>query len=200
MRKDGACSSSFPFGLAEPRSASTAGGCFVAASVRDSGDMDRRATAVKLAQEGVSRSDICDRLTAAPSTVRGWITDPDGSRAQQRRAGYGAGCERCGTATTGNRPGGARSRCRRCAGARARRWSKPLIRRRVLAWNRRYGRWPRSSDWNATRARERGGSAWARWSGGRWPPASTVTRVYSRFALAVEDAKSGDHDEPEFPT
>lgn len=58
----------------------------------------------------------------------------------------------------------------------------------MLEWWRRYGDWPRSSDWHATRARELGGTAWARWSSEPWPPASTVTRVFGRFSLGIDAA------------
>ena len=79
-------------------------------------------------------------------------------------------------------------RCRRCAGAGSRKWDRQKVVTSILEWRRRYGRWPTSSDWHATRARERGGTAWARWSSGNWPPASTVTRVFGRFSLALDAA------------
>ncbi|WP_404827737.1 helix-turn-helix domain-containing protein [Conexibacter stalactiti] len=150
--------------------------------------MDRRATALQMSRRGASRREIGERLGVAPSTVRGWLTDPAGSRARRRRAGYGSHCECCGTRTSGNRPRAARRHCRRCAGGRSRKWDRQLIVERMLEWRRRYGRWPNSSDWHATRARERSGTAWARWSGDRWPPASTVTRTFGRFSIGVDAA------------
>lgn len=160
----------------------------VVAAPSQADDVNRRAAALQMRRRGISRREIGDRLGAAPSTVRGWLTDPDGSRARSRRAGYGARCECCGARTSGNRPGASRSRCRRCAGAGSRRWDRQKVVTSILEWRRRYGRWPTSSDWHATRARERGGTAWARWSSGIWPPASTVTRVFGRFSSALDAA------------
>lgn len=164
-------------------------GCVVATGDRHRVDMQRRAAALQLDREGVPRREIADRLGAAPSTVRGWLCDPDGSRARRRRATYGARCESCGARTSGNRVKAPRRCCRRCAGERLRRWPRPVIVARTIEWRREVGRWPRASDWHATRALERGGAAWTRWSSGRWPPASTVTRAFGRFDLAVDTAR-----------
>jgi hypothetical protein len=144
--------------------------------------------ALALRARSLSSREIGERLHVAPSTVRGWLTDPDSAKTRERKHRYGGPCERCGSATTGNRPGEPRSLCRRCSASARRRWTRALVVGCIIEWRTRYGAWPQASDWHSTRAQARGGEAWRRWKEGRWPPASTVTRMFGRFEHAVDAA------------
>jgi len=137
---------------------------------------------------GATSTAIAARLGVAPSTVRGWLSDPEGSGSRARKRRYGACCWSCGRATTGNEPGQARALCPTCRARIRRRWTPALVVQRMREWQARYGTWPTASDWHSSRAHDRGGEAQRRWEEGIWPPASTVTRLFRRFDYAVRAA------------
>ena len=139
------------------------------------------AIAARLQREGLTSRAIAAQMGVAPSTVRGWLSDPSGTRARTRKASYRGRCRRCGADTSANAPGRPRSTCPACRAELSRRWTRELIEQRVHQWHSRYDEWPRASDWHSTRAREKGGEALRRWAEGIWPPASTVTRHFGRF-------------------
>jgi hypothetical protein len=148
----------------------------------------RVSEAQALRETGLTSSEIAERLRVAPSTVRAWLTDPHSLKTRARKHRYGGCCWRCGSGTTGNQPGAAKPLCPTCRAALRRRWTQQLVLTRILEWHRRYGNWPQPSDWHSTRALARGGEAQHRWQEGCWPPATTVTRLFGRFAHAVAHA------------
>ena len=61
----------------------------------------------------------------------------------------------------------------------------------MRGWRSRYGRLPTSYDWSRAHARARGGEAFERLAGGKWPAASVVSRLFGTWA-AARAAASGE--------
>lgn len=55
-----------------------------------------------LLDSGLTSQQAAERLGLAYSTVRGYVTDPDGAKAHKRKASYAGVCEICGAPTTGS--------------------------------------------------------------------------------------------------
>ena len=58
----------------------------------------------------------------------------------------------------------------------------------MRTWHARYGSPPTFYDWSISHASRWGGDALARLQDAEWPPASTVSEVYSGWAAARADA------------
>jgi hypothetical protein len=154
-------------------------------------------------QERLSIAQIARRLGRSPATVRGYLYDPDGSRARSVKERYRGECSRCGAPTSGSGPGRARTVCARCNGRSAAKWPQPRIEDALRAWYELYGREASSTDLSLGYARARaprdGGVRLRRltqgWAGGQWPAASVVQYHYGSVRRANQVAL-GDHREP----
>ena len=127
-------------------------------------------------EEGLSIAEIARRLGRAPATVKAYLYDPTGEKAQAVKRRYQGVCRGCGapTAARGGK-GDAFEYCKRChpgaiAPTRTREWVRDAMR----AWRARYGSPPSSTDWSRTHAGRRGGEALKRLRDGDWPASSTV--------------------------
>src|ERR1700759_3913250 len=111
--------------------------------------------------EGLSIRQIAGRLGRSPATVKAYFYDPTGEKARAVKARYVGVCRGCGAYTQPrNGKGDAYRYCKRChPGAIERRWTREMVLEAMVDWQRRFGRLPRSYDWSATHAGQRGGEA-----------------------------------------
>ncbi len=143
-------------------------------------------------QERLSITQIARRLGRSPATIRGYLYDPDGSKARSVKESYRGECSRCGAATSGSGPGHARTVCARCNGRASAKWDRPRIEAALRAWYELYGREASSTDLSLGYARARasrdGGVRLRRlqqgWNGGQWPAASVVQYHYGSVKVA----------------
>jgi AcrR family transcriptional regulator len=140
--------------------------------------------------EGLSIREIADRLGRSPATIKAYFYDPTGEKARAVKARYQGVCRGCGAYTQPrNGKGDAYAYCKAChPGAIERRWTPERVLDAMHAWRACYGRLPSSYDWSRTHARRRGGEAIERLSGGDWPSASVVTRVFGTWVVARAEA------------
>jgi AraC-like DNA-binding protein len=140
--------------------------------------------------EGLSITQIADRLGRSPATVKAYFYDPTGEKARAVKARYLGVCRGCGAYTQPrNGKGDAYAYCKRChPGAIKRRWTRELVIEAMCTWRSRYGRLPSSYDWSRTHARRRGERALRRLAAGQWPAASVVGVVFGSWAVAREAA------------
>jgi predicted transcriptional regulator len=136
--------------------------------------------------EGLSITQIADRLGRSPATIKAYFYDPTGEKARAVKARYVGVCRGCGAYTQPrNGKGDAYAYCKRChRGAIERRWTRELVISAMLEWRERYGRLPTSYDWSRTHAGRRGGEAYERLAEGEWPAASVVTRRFGAWRVA----------------
>jgi AraC-like DNA-binding protein len=165
-----------------------------------------RRRAVALAQhyrasEGLSITQIAERLGRSPATIKAYFYDPTGEKAKAVKARYQGVCRGCGAYTQPrNGKGDAYAYCKRChPGAIERKWTREQVISAMLAWRARYGRLPSSYDWSRTHARRRGKQALCRLAEGHWPPASVVTAVFGSWAVAHQVAAETSPDESRVP-
>jgi len=161
------------------------------ASAAGAGRVLERRRAVALARhyrefEGLSISQIAQRLGRSPATVKAYFYDPTGEKARAVKARYHGVCRGCGADTQPrNGKGDAYAYCKAChPGAIERRWTRERVLDAMLRWRTRYGRLPSSYDWSRTHARRRGGEPLERLSAGDWPSASAVNGVYGSWRAA----------------
>jgi AraC-like DNA-binding protein len=135
--------------------------------------------------EGLSISEIADRLGRKPATVKAYFYDPTGDKAPAAKARYVGVCRGCGAYTQPrNGKGDAYAYCKAChPGAIERRWTRERILEAMREWRDRFGQLPSSHDWSRTHAPRRGGEALARLSDGDWPSASVVTAAFERWSF-----------------
>jgi hypothetical protein len=140
--------------------------------------------------EGLSIAQIADRLGRSAATIKAYFCDPTGEKARAVKARYQGVCRGCGAYTQPrNGKGDAYAYCKAChPGAIERRWTRERVLDAMGEWRARYGRLPSSYDWSRTHARRRGGEALERLSGGDWPSASVVTRVFGTWVVARAEA------------
>lgn len=153
-----------------------------------------RARAVALAQhyrqvERLGIREIAHRLDRTPATIRGYLHDPDGSRARAFKQRHRGVCPRCGAATSpGVAAGGGQRLCRSCKGLAERQWTRELIIDAMRAWACRYGQPPTSTDLSRSYANRHGGQRLARlqagWEGGAYPPLSVTQYHFGSFKQA----------------
>lgn len=158
---------------------------------------EERRNAARLARhyrefERLSIAQIAQRLGRSPATVRGYLYDPDTTKALSVKDSYRGVCSRCGEPTSGSGPGGSRTLCGRCNGATSGEWDQPRIKAALRAWSKQHG-WPATStdlslSYAIKRAPHDGGLRLRRlqrgWAGGRWPPASVVQYHYGTVEKA----------------
>src|SRR3984885_9018232 len=117
---------------------------------RPSGTYDRvteRRRAVALAQhyrqfEGLSITQIADRLGRSPTTIKAYFYDPTGGKARSVKARYQGVCRGCGAYTQPrNGKGDAYSYCKRCRpGAAEVQWTERRVLAAMKEWPERYGK------------------------------------------------------------
>jgi len=144
--------------------------------------------------EGLSITQIADRLGRSPATIKAYFYDPTGEKARAVQARYRGVCRGCGAYTQPrNGKGDAHAYCKVChPGAIERRWTRERILAAMLGWHDSYGRWPSSYDWSRTHARRRGGEALERLREGGWPSPSVVTDVYGSWTAAQAAVAEAD--------
>ena len=163
----------------------------VAAAPRDWTRRER----VQLAQQlrrGLGTSDIARRLAVSPSTIRDYISDPDGEKARARQAKKPRGsCISCGGKTGPNRGKRVFKVCADCMPRLRAQWTRETTINAYLDWSERHSVEPTSTDWNRTLAFRRGGEAVERFSAGKWPSSSVIVRLFGNwgsFVAAAHDA------------
>ena len=142
--------------------------------------------------EGLSITQIADRLGRSPATVKAYFYDPTGEKARAVKARYVGVCRGCGAYTQPrNGKGDAYAYCKRChPGAIERRWTPELVISAMREWRERYGWLPSSYDWSRTHASRRGGAALERLNDREWPSASVVGQLFEGWQGAREAARS----------
>lgn len=78
-------------------------------------------------QEGLTVPQIAALMGLSEGSIRAYLHDPDGSKAQAIKESYRGVCEVCGAATSGEGPGRARPVCTRCANQDNGTWSPRRI-------------------------------------------------------------------------
>jgi len=154
-----------------------------------------RRRAVALAQhyrasEGLSITQIAERLGRSPATIKAYFYDPTGEKARAVKARYQGVCRGCGAYTQPrNGKGDVYPYCKAChPGAIERRWTRERVLGAMVDWRRRYGRLPSSYDWSRTHAHRRGQRALERLNEGDWPSASVVSGIFGTWAAALTAA------------
>jgi hypothetical protein len=149
--------------------------------------------------EGLSNTQIAERLERSPATIKAYFYDPTGEKARAVKARYVGVCRGCGAYTQPrNGKGDAFAYCKAChPGAIERGWTRERVLAAMVEWRSRYGRLPSSYDWSRTHARRRGGEPLERLSTEDWPSAGVVTAVYgswraARAAAAKQVVQEGD--------
>ena len=163
--------------------------------------MDRvveRRRAVALAQhyrqsEGLSITQIAERLGRSPATIKAYFYDPTGEKARAVKARYQGVCRGCGAYTQPrNGKGDAYAYCKAChPGAIERRWTRERVVETMREWRVRHGKLPTSYDWSSAHARRRGGVALSRLADREWPAASVVPPCSVRGAPLARWLRSG---------
>jgi hypothetical protein len=136
-------------------------------------------------------AEIARRLDVTPSTVRDYLSDPDGrtSRARYRQEPRGV-CTCCGGATAPRRGQTPAERCSRCAATARRVWSRQDVLGAYLDWWARFAVEPTSTDWNHSHAKRRGGEALARFHSRHWPTLTVVKRTFGGWAALQTSARA----------
>lgn len=127
-------------------------------------------------------AEVARRLGVARSTVRGYLSDPDGTRERARRARAPRGrCEQCSAATGPARGERKFSLCARCSPRSRAVWTIDSVLGAYEAWWLMSGQPPTSTDWSRTHAARRGGTSLERFLVGHWPTASVVVRLFGSW-------------------
>lgn len=160
----------------------------------------QRAQLARTLRPAMRTAEIAGRLGVTPSTVRDYLSDPDGelarARRQRRRGGV---CERCGRPTGPRRGRRAFVLCPRCATGKRANWSREDVIDAYLAWSARCGVEPTSTDWNHTHAQRRGGIARERFRSGRWPTLTVIARLFGRWSELAAAARKPSCGQPPVP-
>jgi hypothetical protein len=92
------------------------------------------------------------RLRIAYSTLRSYISDPDGSKDRARKDSYSGTCDNCGAKTDGsNGAANAPRLCLNCAIERQtdqRKWTRAVVIDAIQRFAQQHGRPPTASDWD----------------------------------------------------
>ena len=151
----------------------------------------QRAQLARALRSAMRTTEIAGRLGVTPSTVRDYLSDPDGDLARARRQKRPGGvCGRCARPTGSNRGQRAFVLCPRCAAASRATWTREDVIDAYLDWWSRFGVEPTSTSWNHTHARRRGGVAWQRFGCGRWPTLTVIARLFRRWSELTAAARA----------
>jgi len=107
------------------------------------------AEATRLRQEGLLLREIGDRLGVSPKTVHAWLSDPEGSKARERKQGYRAICVACGGPCYRQGRYGAARRCETCERTHRheqRQWTKRKVKAALGRWADDLGRPPTAEE------------------------------------------------------
>jgi len=138
-------------------------------------------------REGLSFTEIGERLGLAPSTVRDYHRDPEAKRNRRNRERYRGSCELCGRPTSGGYGYDAPRHCAVCARAQSRVWDHDRIVRAIREWHKLMGRAPTVPDWSPAHADEgHPGAVRFLAEPGRWPSAATLREHFGSFSAALE--------------
>jgi hypothetical protein len=160
----------------------------------------QRAQLARTLRPAMRTAEIAGRLGVTPSTVRDYLSDPDGELARARRRGRPGGvCERCGRPTGPRRGRHAFVLCPRCATGKRASWSREEVIDAYLAWWARFGVEPTSTDWNHTHAHRRAGVWLERFRCGRWPTLTVIGRLFGRWSELAAAARECSRGEPPAP-
>lgn len=105
-----------------------------------------------LLKEGMTSRQIAGETGLAYSTVRAYISDPEGTIEKARKDSYRGTCERCGARTDGSN--GAAKAPRICNACQAdelhsnRNWTRPRVIAAIKAFAAEHGRPPFAPEWN----------------------------------------------------
>lgn len=128
---------------------------------------------------------IAAHFDVKPKTVYGWLADPDGSRARERKLTYRSACPNCGADTSPPAADEEARRCRRCAHPSG--WTRDTIVAALRDAERDFGRRPKSTDFNRAHAARRGPDALARYERVGLNQA-VIARVFGSWPDAVAAA------------
>lgn len=157
----------------------------------------QRARLARALRPAMRTTEIAGRLGVTPSTVRDYLSDPDGKLARARRRRRPGGvCERCGRPTSPRRGRRAFVLCPRCATGKRANWSREEVIDVYLAWSARFGVEPTSTDWNHTHAQRRGGVPLERFGSGRWPTLTVIARLFGRWSELAAAARERSRGQP----
>ncbi len=152
---------------------------------------ERADQVLSLHAEGLNPREIAERIGLAPSSVRSILSDPDGSRQQERRRSYQGACVDCGAATDGsNGLASAPVRCHPCYSKTRTRWTRERLVEAIQDFAARYGRPPSAPDWNPSHTRRMGQTERAErfYVDGCWPHLATVQSVFGSWSAAIRAA------------
>lgn len=135
----------------------------------------------RLLREGWSQRQVARSLGLSYSTVREYLSDPDGSKQRQRRERYGAPCQRCGARTNGSN-GYAKqaTHCLPCQNEllhERRYWTRERIVAGLRKFAADHGRQPSATDLNAAGVAEHG-----------YPPVTIVQREFGSWSNGIAAA------------
>lgn len=144
---------------------------------------EQRVQLARALRPHMGTAEIARRLGVSTSTVRGYLSDPDGHRARARRESRPRGtCARCGQRTGVRRGARVFALCPRCAAAERADWTRAAVIAAYLDWWARFDAEPTSTDWNHTHARRRAGAALDRFRARRWPTLTVVARLFGQWS------------------
>lgn len=152
-----------------------------------------RARVAQLLHAEMATRDIAARLGVTPSTIRDYLSDPEGTKARARRTSKAPGqCARCGRETGPNRGSRVFLHCPACAASCRSRWTRESAIGAYHDWLARFSSEPTSTDWNRTAASRRGGQAVTRFTSGRWPTSSVIVRLFDNWAQFTAAARGAE--------
>ena len=109
---------------------------------------EKVATIKRLRARGLTVPQIGEQLRLRPGTVRGLLSDPDGSKQRHRRLRYQGTCRICGGPTDGsNGRAAAPEFCRFCFPKEHRIWTRETIIAAIQQWTEEHGQPPTPHEW-----------------------------------------------------
>ncbi len=138
-------------------------------------------------QEGLSVKDIAVELDVRPSTIYGWLTDPEGKQASQRKQKLRGQCPSCHASTSPTAAGEPDLLCRSCA---HRKWTRETVLAALRATHAQAGRPLKASDFVRARVAAQGAEALARYDAVGLS-LTRIRRVFGSWRAAREAAFPG---------
>lgn len=110
---------------------------------------ERVAQIAALQAEGMTSREIAASIGLSYSTVRNYISDPDGTKDRDRKRSYGGTCQVCGAPTDGSNGAASAPRfCIHCLPREPRKWPAERIIAAIQQWARDHGEPPAMKDWD----------------------------------------------------